>query len=88
MRGQEKVLAQKSGRIVLLSSPKEKSKKVPAGWDIPHTNFSVIEPKEGVTPRMKILKKELNVKTKQKKTVSTKNLPKLLPHMLLNIQDY
>ena len=37
---------------------------------------------------MKILKKELNVKTKQKKTVSTKNLPKLLPHMLLNIQDY
>ena len=88
IRGRKEVLAQKLKKIVLLFSSKEKPKKVSTGWDISHTNFSVTKPKEGVTPGIKILKKEPDAKTKQKKTVSTKNSPKLLPHILPNIRGY
>ena len=88
MRGQEEVLAQKSEKIVSPSSPKEKSKTVLAVQDISYTNFDVTKPKERITSRMKILKKEPDAKTKQKKTVPTKNSPKLLPHVLPNARGY
>lgn len=78
MRSQKEVLVQESGRIVLPFSPKKNFKKVLAGQDIPYTNSGVTKLKERVTPGMKILKKESNAKTKQKKTVSTKKLPELL----------
>ena len=73
---------QESERIMLSSSLKENFKEVQAGWDIPHTNFSVTKPKKGVTSGIKILKKKPNAKTKQKKTTSTKKLPELLSHVL------
>ena len=88
MRGQEEVLVRESGRIVLPSSPKENSKKVSTVQNIFYTNFDVTKPKKGVTSGMKILEKESNAKTKQKKTVLTKNLSKLLPHVLPNAQGY
>ena len=78
MRSQKEVLVQESGRIVLPFSPKKNFKKVLAGQDIPYTNSGVTKLKKRVTPGMKILKKESNAKTKQKKTVSTKKLPELL----------
>ena len=76
MGDRKKILVQESGRIVLPSSPKKNFGEVLADWDIFHTNFSITKLKEGVTPGMKILKKEPNAKTKQKKTVLTKKLPK------------
>ena len=64
MRGREEVLAQKLGRTVSLFFPKENLKKIPAGHNISHTNFSVIKPKKRVISGMKILKKKSNAKTK------------------------
>ena len=88
MRGREEILAQKSERIVLPSSPKEKLKKVLASRDIFNINFGVIESKKRVTSGMKILKKKTDAKTKQKKTASTKKLQKLLPYMLPSAHRY
>ena len=79
---------QESGKIILLSSPKKKVKRVSAGRDSLHTNFGVCEPKEGVTPGIKILKRESDKNRKKNKTTSAKNSPKLLPHVLPNAQDY
>ena len=69
-------------------SSKENFKEVSTGQDILHTNSSVIKPKMGVTPGMKILRKKLNTKTKQKKTASTKKLPKLLLYVLSSVRGY
>ena len=88
MRGQKEVLVQESGRIMLPFSPKKNFGEVPAGWNILHTNFSVTKPKEGVTPGIKILKKEPNAKTKQKKTILTKKLSELLLHVLSSARGY
>lgn len=77
MRGQKEVLAQKLGRIVLPFFFKENVKEVQAGYDISHTNFDVTKPKKRIISGIKILKKESNAKTKQKKTASTKKVTRI-----------
>lgn len=55
MKGQKKALMQKSGKIMLESVPKKGMKEIPTGRGSPHTNSDICRPKEGVTPRRRIL---------------------------------
>ena len=88
IRDQDKALVQKSGKIILESILKIGEKEVPASQGFLHTNFGVCRPKEGVTPKRKILKREPNTNMKKNEISSTRNLLALLSHVLPNVYGY